>query len=235
VRLPPELCGSDWDAYEPEVFQELCELLDRDPDTLVLDIGCAVGIFSVGALFRSSRSAVIAIDPDLASLRATQRLTVYAPGHRLTLIHGFVSDEDASDDRLDKVARRTNELLAQSKLTGDPGTTAYQALETRDPSMPVYGLDHLFSDHAIAPGRPVLLKCDVEGAELRVLRSGRELLSQYRPTLLLSVHPLALPVHGHTVADVRDFLAEHRYDIAVIAIDHEEHWLCQPQYSASAP
>jgi hypothetical protein len=44
-------------------------------------------------------------------------------------------------------------------------------------------------DHLIAEGwaRPLVIKIDVEGAELRVLRGGQRLFAEHRPILLLEI------------------------------------------------
>ena len=76
--------------------------------------------------------------------------------------------------------------------------------------------------------RPILLKCDVEGAEVLVLLGAEQFLQRTMPSLLISVHPLALPEYGHSVADVRNFLEKLNYSVSVIAVDHEEHWWCEP-------
>jgi hypothetical protein len=76
--------------------------------------------------------------------------------------------------------------------------------------------------------RPILLKCDVEGAEVLVLLGAEQFLQRTMPNLLIGVHRLALPEYGHTVDDVRNFFEKLNYSICVIAVDHEEHWWCQP-------
>ena len=75
-------------------------------------------------------------------------------------------------------------------------------------------------------GRPTLLKTDIEGAELFMLRGARCFLLERSPSLLLSVHPQILPRYGHTKEDVAAFLGELNYKIQVLEIDHEEHWWC---------
>jgi FkbM family methyltransferase len=58
---------------------------------------------------------------------------------------------------------------------------------------------------------PQVIKIDVEGAELRVLRGTSRILRQFKPTLILAVHPPLIP--DGTAQDVFDLLERHRYSV----------------------
>jgi len=92
--------------------------------------------------------------------------------------------------------------------------------------VPIHRLDDLF-DEGLSPDRPILIKCDVEGAELLVLNGGMALLGRHQPELLLSVHPQILATIGQSKEMLADLLAERGYRYRCIAIDHEEHWWCE--------
>lgn len=227
VYMPPTFCGGYWESYEPETVAALVGWLEKHPTALVLDIGCAIGIFSVVGLFASEQVEVVAFDSDLASLKATERMCQYASGNRLRLVHGFASNEHLSGLGLNTASAKAQELLSTSSLTGAPGTTAYICIDgNTDSTIPTHSLDGLFFAEN-PPSRPILLKCDVEGAELLVLRGAQKLLQELSPQLLISVHPPALPCYGHSVSDVRKYLEAAGYQIQVLSIDHEEHWWCE--------
>ena len=63
---------------------------------------------------------------------------------------------------------------------------------------------------------PTVLKIDVEGAELLVLRGGSRLLaSQRAPRLIfLEVHSKFLPLFGATAEAVDQLVSQHDYDVA---------------------
>jgi FkbM family methyltransferase len=228
ARIPGELAGGSLDTYEPQAVAALVDWLRRAQRPLLLDVGSAVGILSVAGLAASPDSEVIAFDSDIASLKAVERICRHYAAGRLTLVHGFVSDRHASAMSLREAQRETRERIDRSQVTGDPGTTAYICLDQEPrPDIPTHSLDRLLDVDSLA-GRAVLLKCDVEGAELLVLHGARKLLETVRPVLLLSVHPPALPNFGHTAAQVGEFLESLGYRIAILAIDHEEHWWCEP-------
>jgi hypothetical protein len=56
-----------------------------------------------------------------------------------------------------------------------------------------------------------VLKIDVEGAELLVLRGGQQLLAATRPIIILELHPQQSTAFGYTVADTVQFLRHQGY------------------------
>lgn len=226
ARLPAEYLGSDIESYEKECVAVFAEWLRGCPKALFLDVGSALGFYSLAALASRSDARVVAFDSDLASLRATQRVCRFHDGGRLKAVHGFVSNENKSGLSLDAAVPRTAAAIAASGVTGDPGTTAYKCIVDGVEGIPTHSLDGLFPEGL--HGAPAFVKCDVEGAELLVLEGARRILERDRPHLLVSVHPEALPQYGRTAADVRAFLEARGYRIRVIAVDYEEHWWCEP-------
>ena len=228
AQIPVEFSGqAAWESYEPETISTVVQWIEAHPTALFLDIGCAIGVFSLVALSASDQTEIIAWDADLPSVKATERFCRYASSDRLKLVYGFASESHQSNLSLETAIAQTQQILNAKAITGDPGTTAFVCIrEDSDPAIPTHSLDGLLLG-AIAPHQPILLKCDVEGAELLVLRGAKQLLQEFSPQLLLSVHPPALPGYGHTVAAVRETLEALGYQIQIIAIDHEEHWWCE--------
>ena len=120
--------------------------------------------------------------------------------------------------------------LGRPGLSGQPEAIHYVCLDSADdalPSIPRHTLDNLIPVTAFS-NSPILIKSDVEGAEQLVLDGAQRLLAERRPTLLISVHPWALPTYGTSKEGLRSFLSRHRYTVEIIAVDHEEHWWCMP-------
>lgn len=232
VNIPVEFSGQiAWEDCEPEAISTVVQWIKAHPTALFLDIGCAIGVFSLVALSASEQTEVIAWDADLPSVKATERFCRYASGDRLNLVYGFASELHQSQVSLETAIAQTQQSLSAQAITGDPGTTAFVCIrEDSNPAIPTHSLDGLLLS-GITPKRPMLLKCDVEGAELLVLRGAQQLLQDYSPQLLLSVHPPALPGYGHSVAEVRHLLESLGYQIQIIAIDHEEHWWCAKSFT----
>jgi FkbM family methyltransferase len=227
VRMPAEFAGASWEDYEPASVAAFARWVRDHPAGVVLDVGCSTGIFSVVALSAGAETQVVGFDPDLASLAAARRMCRFAGVRRLRLVHGFVGEAATEAVTLDVASAATEALIAGSAMRGDVGTTRYVCLGDEDTAgLACRRLDDLLAGGAFA-GKPLLVKCDVEGAELLVLAGARELLARPAVELLLSVHPPALPQHGHSVAAVREFLERAGYGIECIAVDHEQHWWCR--------
>jgi len=227
ARMPPEFAAGDHEGYERESFAALSGWLRAHPNALFVDVGCAFGLYSVAALFVSERVDGVAIDSNLVALKSARRLCRYASGQRLRVVHGFAAQESRSGMDLSAAAAETERRLAACAASGDPGTEDTYILidQNSDPTIPTHSLDRLLVNEP--HDRPLLIKIDVEGAELLVLQGAQSVLRENAPALLVSVHRDRLGVFHQSVQDVRDFLAGLGYVIEVLAVDHEEHWWCR--------
>ncbi len=226
VRMPPEFASGSWETYEPAVVQKLTDWVTAHPRSTVIDVGCSMGILSACALAASGEVEVVALDSDLASLKAAERLTALIARKRLHLVFGFVDETHRSQRTFAQATAFTRECLNTTQETGNPGTTRFICLEDEVHGIPTNSLDGLFAT-GLPQDRPVLLKMDIEGAELLALRGGERWLTNALPTLLLSVHPPALAMRGQSGDALRQFLEDCGYGVTTFAVDHEEHWWCE--------
>lgn len=72
---------------------------------------------------------------------------------------------------------------------------------------------------------PTVLKIDVEGAELSVLRGLQETIQEHVRLVYLEVHPEKLPQFGDTAPEVRAFLEEAGFDVVDISERGDEVFL----------
>lgn len=227
VSIPAEFAGGSWESHEPEAVATFVSWVRAHPGGIVLDIGSSIGIFSAVALFADPAVDVFAFDPDLPSLAAVHRMCQYASGSRLRLVNCFVSDEGCNGAALTESSASTDAALARMAKTGRTRATSYLVLsESLADSIPVCRLDDLLFNTTFA-NRPLLIKCDVEGSELKVLRGAEAIIRKHHPGILLSVHPPALPQYGCSKEDIEFFLCAMSYHREIIAVDHEEHWWCE--------
>jgi FkbM family methyltransferase len=226
VRMPADLSGGSWESYEPESIWAVRHWAQRHPGGLFLDIGSSIGIYSAVALFADESANVVAFDADLPSLEVAERMCRHAAGTRLRLVHGFVSDETSESMSLTSAVARTRASINGLDLAKRSGATKYASLaDESSKDIPRMRLSDLMRE--VADSVPTLVKCDVEGAELFVLRGGAEFLKRSRACLLVSVHPAELEAGGHSKDLVREFLENLGYEVRCIARDHEEHWWCE--------
>jgi FkbM family methyltransferase len=226
VRVPAAWASYDWKTYEPETIQAASKWAGENPGGLFLDIGCSVGIISAVVGFAGQSIETIAFDSDLSSLQATRVMCKHTPSGKLRLVYGFVS-ESGSGKNLASAEADTDTALSLSGATGKPGSTRYTNLGDRT-DIPSNTIDDLLLGDVTQAGR-VLLKSDIEGAELFMLRGAEQFLLKRKPHLLISVHPTLLPRYQQSREDVRQFLTGIGYKIDLLGVDHEEHWWCSPE------
>ncbi|MGV8879819.1 MAG: FkbM family methyltransferase [Sphingobacteriaceae bacterium] len=225
IKIPALFYSEHLAAYEEENINCLISWIKKNPDSYILDLGCSTGYISTVALFTSETCKVIGFDSDISSLKASQRMSQYSKGKRLSLVYGLITDVSTIDKTIEEAVVETEIILKNSIDTGDPGTTHYINLDKNlDGKIPQYSIDLLFKDFLISS--PILIKCDIEGAELFALNGSKEFLRMHHPAILLSVHEFILPVFNCDKKQVSEFLKTEGYRIEVISIDHEEHWYC---------
>jgi hypothetical protein len=101
--------------------------------------------------------------------------------------------------------------------------TKYQdGSDAANRAVPRHSIDALLDGQDCSGG--LLIKIDVEGNELGVLKGAARTLSRSAPSVLVSVHPQ----FGVDVAEVRAFFATAGYSCEHFATDHEQHWWCAP-------
>jgi FkbM family methyltransferase len=233
LRVPTYLATAAYLNYEVGAVRECTEWLESHPGAVMADVGCALGIYSALGLHMAAGTTVFAFDSDRFSLEATRGFCRYCDSSRLSLVHGFLTDQHASGATLREALAATRSLLSAFPRRAEPTAARYVCLDRPLPDefIPRHSLDGLLLG-AIPEGRPMLVKIDVEGAELVVLRGATGLLRRNRPTLLLSVHPQFLPSFRQSAADVAEFLRACDYRWKLLANDHEEHWWCVPNQGA---
>ncbi len=71
-------------------------------------------------------------------------------------------------------------------------------------------LDSFVARNGCIPG---LIKIDVEGAEVSVLRGAKAVLREYHPEIIISVHPKHLKILGHSVDELKKMVCDLDYQI----------------------
>ena len=191
------VCGS----FEPNEFAFLQKALTRD--AVFIDIGANEGFYTVfAAHLVGPRGRVIAVEP---SPREYARLESNVAINRLS---------NVSLVRCGLGARRRKALLhiadpehnGQNTLGefGHAGVTAVDHVE-----IDLIDLDSLAQEQVLR--KVDVIKMDVEGAELEVIKGGLKTLERYQPTLLFELFEGALRQQGTSAEAVLAQLAELGY------------------------
>lgn len=203
VELGPDLAeavrrSGGW--YERHLMALLPHVLP--PDGVAIDVGANAGVVALAM-------ARIAPDGRVVAFEAAP-----ANADRLAANIARTHTRNVEVERV-AVFDRTTELRLTFSDDASGGASVADDAGGGVP-VPAVSLDE-WADRADPP-RVDLIKIDVEGSELRVLRGARRLLERHLPTLLLECNPVSLREQdGEPIGAVLDELDHHGYRMAWIA------------------
>jgi FkbM family methyltransferase len=179
--------------YTAAMLQDL-----RDDDVL-FDIGANVGMV---ALHAAKICRTVAFEPDPSFQRRLAVNTALNPDRTFTLEPIAVSDTNGSV------------VLYTDGDEGNSPSLVHQRGENDSVSVSARSLDSLLAEGRLP--RPTVVKLDVEGAEILVLRGAKQLLTgPGRPrALFIEVHDTFLPGFGSSADEVYALLDEFGYTSA---------------------
>lgn len=185
--------------HEPSITF-LLESLSRVDSTFV-DVGSHLGYFSI--LFSSiagNRSLAIELDP--SNFEELQRAVAFQPiaiRERITILHCGVSDA------ADTIALPAKGPLSPSHSIATAGRTKGHRI-----SVDIITLDDILQSCDFAPD---IIKIDVEGFEVNVLKGADTVLSKVKPLLIIEVHPHHMDRIEHNPSMIQVFLRDRGYII----------------------
>src|SRR2546423_8917289 len=196
VRLPQDK-GVWTGTYETEFATALANSVTSGD--VCFDIGGWHGFYG-GVMALAGASKVVVFEPLPANCSRIRQLIELNADLPIELIEAAVAD---------RPGRTEFQVMSQEsmgKLTESP----FQPQKaSREPiSVELVAIDDLFAQGRIPP--PAVMKVDVEGAELLVLRGAEKLLREHQPTLFLEIHSPEL------ARDCRNFLEGLGYRIEVL-------------------
>jgi FkbM family methyltransferase len=193
----------------PEILQVLQQFV-RPGDT-VLDIGAQLGYFSLhAARLVSPTGRVYCFEPDPRSFARLEHAI------RLSRIDWIKSFQTALSAR-----EGTMDFYLSPTLGWSTGVKNSHLEDLQQVSVRTSPLDLLVSQGEI-PSRMRLVKIDVEGFEMEVLRGMRNVLATSRPILVLEINVQMLHAQGTSPSEIVRFLESLEYDVS--RIDKDLRW-----------
>lgn len=194
-------------VYEGEVLDEIRKRFRAD--SLFIDVGANLGLHSIAAIQDSETGRVLAVEADKATFTQLERnLLINECSDRVMPVHAALWSEQAT-------------LIWENEHSEHGHNYATKALGQHPSNCTTQGmtLDFLTAQY----GRQLsisLIKVDVEGAELEVLRGGVKTLMTHRPALIIEIEDEYLKRNGGSGAAIEKFLASLGYRSG-IAIHNE--------------
>lgn len=203
----PPLLRAAW-FLEPELAL-LGDLVG--PGGVCLDVGAANGFYSVVmARVVGCTGVVHAVEPQPYSARVLDGARAVL-GLRTVRTHRVALDDGHGESTLVVPTRRGRvhgrAYLADASTPAEPYPEEFRgaaALPVRTTTLDAFAAE-------VGLRRLDLVKVDVEGAELRVLRGGEATLAAHRPALVVEVEDRHTAKYGSSAADVFAWLSARGY------------------------
>lgn len=170
------------------------------PGTTVIDVGANIGFFALRfADWVSAPGKVIAIEPEPGNVDRLERaLRRHDRAEIVDVIKGVAADSDGT-----------------LNLVVNPHHPADHRLGTQGVPVASFRLDRIMSDRDWPPVS--LVKIDVQGAEMRVLKGAAELLRRCPPVLYIEIDDAALSEAGTSAKALVDHLFGLGYEMFELA------------------
>ncbi len=202
------LGGVSWRVtYDAFLYGALKQRLDPK-GIRCWDIGSHIGYHAFG--FAGLGAEVLAFEPNTQNAARFRQHLARNPEHakRIRLMEAAVSDHEGKVTFV-QCANIATGSSGSHLSDGLPPLTSYPASES-------VTVDAVRLDTLIERGEkpPDVLKIDVEGAEMLVLRGASKLLREKHPLILMEVHHICL------MFDLQPFLADHGYTATLLDQEH---------------
>lgn len=174
-----------------------------------LDIGASLGVYSMTlAAIVGRRGAVHAVEPRRSAARRLRRLATWLRLTNIT-VHNYAAGEHRGSTDIVVPGRRWpipgRSYLSLDALHHDHDDGLVERSRHR---VDLVTIDEL---RQRVGRRIALIKCDVEGFELAVLRGATSVLHTDRPMILCEIETRHTARYGHHPDDVEAFLRSHHY------------------------
>lgn len=153
----------------------------------VFDIGGHIGLVTLPvSQMVSPGGRVFCFEPGIANLEYLRFHLSRNQVQNVEVIDALVGDVDGEVDFFEQAG-----ATGQNSVVVKKNPEAYTRVRRQQVTLDAFC--------AARDLHPQIIKIDVEGAELAVLRGARDILRRDRPTLFLSVHPAELGLLGESV------------------------------------
>ena len=182
---------------------------------LVFDVGAHVGYFTLLAAQRVTETGtVLSIEPNPTALDQLHQNVDRSGLKNVLVAHSACGDSD-EPVRLYLHTESNSSMASLSAANATGGVGVDVACST---------LDDLCADHRITRAR--LVKIDVEGAELSVLRGMDRILREMRPIIVLELEPRLLAAFGASPDAILALLEGYGYRVA--SLGGHSNYVCRP-------
>ena len=191
----------DWGSGKNNGFSKLVELAKGK--SVVFDIGAHIGICALPI------SRVVKKGGICYSFEPAEANRKYLETHlKMNNVDNVIVVPSLVGDKCD-------DCVEFYESSSDSGMNSLCMLKNKDSICNKIVKEQITLDSYVAKNGciPGLIKIDVEGAEINVLRGAESVLRKYHPEIIISVHPKHLKILGHSVDELKKMVCDLDYQI----------------------
>lgn len=183
-----------WGAGHNDGFKTL--LMVCKGKKVVFDIGSHIGLCSMPiSKIIEGCGIVYAFEPSKTNLYYFFKNIQYNGINNIKLLPLLVGDET----KISVPFYESHQITGMNSIVSYKNDSTYKITYKKQVS-----LDDFCTDNRIYPE---VIKIDVEGAEIKVLKGAKNVLKNYRPIIILSAHPKHLDLLGESVENLRNLIS----------------------------
>jgi len=170
-------------------------------DETFFDIGAHIGLYTLPAAIKLSKGKVYAFEPATINYKI---LTKHIKMNSLVNVEAknlLVGDLDKNV----KFFEQTTSVSPKNSIVMIDKISHYNTIYKKQVS-----LDNHFKDLSVIPD---IIKIDVEGAEVLVIKGAKKLITKSKPKIYLSIHPGRINEMGQSIEELLELIDNLNYNI----------------------
>lgn len=193
-----------------------------DDDSIIIDVGAHAGQFT--KLFSTivPNGRVYAFEPGSYARSILNKVILLHHLNNVTQINKGLGESSKEEHLIMPVKKSGSLGFGLSHLRGESQDVKNTISETIN----IITLDAFAESESLE--RINLIKADIEGWEMQLLRGAKSIIKKWHPVLTLEVNRLFLARAGNTPEELWDFLIENGYEIFRLSYSAENKLLAIP-------
>jgi len=167
----------------------------------ILDIGCNMGVHTLFLAKVFKKSKIYSIEPtDFAFKKLKKNVGLNKGMNNIKIFQFFLTRKKIPPKKVYSSWELTNQNKKHKKHMGTLKTTKSSKVKT---------LDKFVKENNIK--NKILIKCDVDGNELEVFKSGKDFIKKFKPYIIMELAPYLYPEFGYNVEKLLKLLKQYNY------------------------
>ena len=180
---------------------DIAKYLINEKKIDILDIGSNIGVHSLRLAKIFQKSKIYSIEPtDYAFKKLKKNISLNKEIKNIKIFQYFISNIKKVPKEVYSSWELNTNNKKHKKHLGTLKKTKYSKVKT---------LDNFVKENKIK--NKIFIKCDVDGNELDVFKSGKDFLKKYKPYIIMELAPYLYPEFGYKVEKLLDLLIKYNY------------------------